>query len=94
MSIKVAVTSLAFTALTSVHAAVEQPKTQANSLRSTTALSSSIDQATRPKLMTTSTVVTEGRSNNPVTALEESNTLGMLLAGLAIMGLVVRRRMN
>ncbi|MFZ4289279.1 hypothetical protein [Variovorax sp. HJSM1_2] len=94
MSIKVAVTALAFTALTNVHAAVEQSKIQANSLRTTTAISSSIDQPTRPKLMTTSTVATEGRSNNPVAALEESNTLGMLLAGLAIMGLVVRRRMN
>jgi hypothetical protein len=97
LMINVAVVTLAAASFAGASFAVEQPKIQATAtttLRAAGPLSNNIEQAVRPKLMGLNAVAPESRSTTAESQLGESNTFGMLLAGLAIMGLVVRRRMN
>jgi hypothetical protein len=97
MSVKVAAATLSIATFALSAHAVEQPKIQSTaptSFRAPAALATSMDAVARTGLLATNSTASIGRSTASTSALEESNTVGMLLAGLAIMGLVARRRMN
>lgn len=65
-----------------------------NMLRGSTDMVASVAVSARSKMSAVTDNNSVSRSSTGSAALEESNTAGMLLAGLAIMGLVARRRMN
>lgn len=97
LATQITATLLLSTAITSSAFAGEQTQispTATTSLRSATTLSNVTEPATRTKILATGSGSTAARSGTLSSAIEESNTLGMLLAGVAIMALVVRRRMN
>ncbi len=99
LNLKFAVATLLAAACFSSAMATEKTPTVSasnNVLRGATDMATSVAVSARPKMpaIAESNSVSRSNTDSASTALEESNTIGMLLAGLAIMGLVVRRRMN